>query len=112
MTDSPLGTCTLDPPPGGLARLKESVGRRRARPPRRRTCRALAGAAAAALALGAGLQLARAPHRAFERTLASALAETGVVHERGIARDLPSARGDVRIVVLDAAAAAPARSAP
>jgi type VI protein secretion system component VasK len=106
MTETQAWQRELEPPPGGLQRLMHSVERRRA--PRTRLLRrhAFAGAAAAVLVLVAGMQLSRAPRRAFEHALQTAIEETDTVHERGIAHDLPSARADVRIVVLDAAGAA------
>lgn len=106
MTEAHAWQRPLQPPPGGLQRLMQSVERRRAPRSRFGPRHAFAGAAAAALVLVAGVQLARAPRRAFEHALQTAIEETGSVRERGIAHDLPSTRADVRIVVLDAAGAA------
>ncbi len=99
MTATPSWRGQLDPPPGGLVRLMRSVETRRTRPPRPALRFALAGAAASvALALGLAHYRNEAPRRAFEQHLQAALdAER---HERGIARELPSERADVRIVVL------------
>lgn len=106
MTETCAWQRPLEPPPGGLQRLMQSVERRRTPRSRLRPRLAFAGAAAAVLVLVAGVQLSHAPRRAFEHALQTAIEETGSVHERGIAHDLPSARADVRIVVLDTAGAA------
>ena len=99
MTDIPTWQQAFDPPPGGLARLMRSVEARRARSPRRSWPLAFAGAAAAmVIALGVAQHQRAAPQRAFERHFQAALdAER---RERGIAHEWPSARADVRIVVL------------
>ena len=111
MTDEASWRQQLPPPAGGLARLRRSVETRSARPaPRWRSPLAWASAAiAAVLAIGVTQYVQRAPQRAFERNLRSALATmpTDAVVERGIARELPSSRADVRIVEL--APASPAR---
>lgn len=97
---------SLDPPPGGLVRLMRSVQVRQARPPRPALRFVFAGAAAcAALALGLSHYRHEAPRRAFEQHLQAALAAERL--ERGIARELPSGRADVRIVVLAAPASSP-----
>lgn len=101
MTDAPSWQRALDPPAGGLARLMRSVEARRARPPHRQWRLAFAGAAAAmVIALGVAQHRREALGRAFERDFQAALAAER--SERGIARELPSARADVRIVVLAA----------
>lgn len=88
----------LDPPPGGLTRLMRGVDARRSRPARRQWRLAFGAAAAVVVALGLAQYRHDAPQRAFERHFQAALdAER---RERGIARELPSARADVRIVVL------------
>lgn len=99
MSDTEAWKRPLDPPPGGLARLMQSVEARHARPPPRRARFAFAGAAVALLFACALTQYQReAPRRAFEHNLHAVLdAER---RERGIARELPSTRADVRIVVL------------
>jgi len=111
MTDDDSWRRPLQPPAGGLARLRRSVEARSSRSaPRWRAPLAWASAAImAVLAIGATQYVQRAPQRAFERHLRSALATmpTDEVVERGIARELPSSRADVRIVEL--APAAPAR---
>lgn len=90
---------TLDPPPGGLAQLIRRIEMRRARPPHSMLRLVFAGAAACAMvALGLAQYRHEAPRRAFERQLQAAL--DAQRHERGIARELPSERADVRIVVL------------
>lgn len=89
----------LDPPPGGLMRLMRSVETRRAQPPQSHRRLVFAGAAAiAVIALGLAQYRHEAPRLAFKRHLQAALEAER--RERGIARELPSARADVRIVVL------------
>jgi hypothetical protein len=108
MTASESWRGVLDPPPGGLVRLMRSVQARQARPPRPALRLALAGAGAAAcaaLALGLSHYRHEAPRRVFEQHLQAALAAERL--ERGIARELPSERADVRIVVLAAPASSP-----
>lgn len=111
MTDEESWRQPLQPPAGGLARLRRSVEARPARSaPRWRSPLTWASAAVAAiLAIGATQYVQRAPQRAFERNLHSALATmpTDAAVEHGIARELPSSRADVRIVEL--APASPAR---
>lgn len=99
MTPTESWRRTLDPPPGGLVRLMRDVDARRARAPRPTLRLVFAGAAACAMvALGLVQYRHEAPRRAFERHLQAALdAER---RERGIARELPSGRANVRIVVL------------
>ncbi|MBO9662129.1 hypothetical protein [Dokdonella sp.] len=99
MTDAPSWQRALDPPAGGLTRLMRSVEARRARPPRGQWRLAFAGAAAAiVVAFGVAQHQREAPRRAFERHFQAALQAERA--ERGIARELPSTRTDVRIVVL------------
>ncbi|HEY0232779.1 MAG TPA: hypothetical protein VGC55_16140 [Dokdonella sp.] len=108
MSDHDAWRTKLEPPAGGLARLQREIDSRRDRVPRVRTAPAFAAAAAfAALAFGVTHYLRLAPQRAFERSLQTALATMpadDAVVERGIARELPSSRADVRIVELAPAA--------
>jgi hypothetical protein len=112
MTDDDSWRQRLQPPAGGLARLHRSVETRsssRGIPPWRSPLAWASAAIAAVMAIGVTQYVQRAPQRAFERNLRSALATmpTDEVVERGIARELPSSRADVRIVEL--APAEPAR---
>jgi hypothetical protein len=111
MTDRESWRQPLEPPPGGLARLQRSVGARGVRktPGWRAAAVACSSAAVAALlATGLAGYRERAPQRDFERSLQAAMATLNApVVERGIARDLPSSRADVRIVELAPAAATP-----
>lgn len=92
---------SLDPPAGGLARLVRGVEARHAHPPHVDLRLAFsASAVVLALALGIAHYQQEAQHRAFARQLRSAFEAER--REHGIARDLPSARADVRIVVLSA----------
>jgi hypothetical protein len=104
MTDDDSWRQRLHPPAGGLARLRRSVETRSSRGASRwRSPLAWASAAiAAVMAIGVTQYVQHAPQRAFERNLRSALAtmRTDEVVERGIARELPSSRADVRIVEL------------
>ncbi|HEY0178320.1 MAG TPA: hypothetical protein VGC30_01670 [Dokdonella sp.] len=93
----------LEPPPGGLERLAAAIAARRGAQPRSRAPFALAGAtAAAAAALALAGYLREAPQRAFERDLRAALAAglRDETRERGVVRELPSGRADVRILVV------------
>lgn len=100
LPESPFAA--VEPPPGGLARLMRAVEARRA-PARRRT-RGIALATAVAAALVVAGIARHAPQRAFERSLHAAITQAfppdGSVAERGIAAEWPSARADVRIVLL------------
>lgn len=109
MTESPMiesppsPFASVDPPPGGLARLVRAVEARRA-PASRWRMRGLAAATMAAAVLVVAGVARHAPQRAFERDLHAAITQAfppdGRVAERGIAAEWPSARADVRIVLL------------
>ncbi|MET0225172.1 MAG: hypothetical protein ABW187_01905 [Dokdonella sp.] len=102
----------LEPPAGGLARLQREIASRHDAMPTLRSLPTLVAAVVlAGFALGLTQYIRSAPQRAFERSLQAALtalpAQDAVV-ERGIARELPSSRADVRIVLLAPAAASAA----
>jgi hypothetical protein len=96
----------LQPPAGGLMRLQQEIGRRRARSDatRRAIPFAMSSITLMAALVFAIVDYARkAPERNFERALKSELAtlETRpAIVQSGIERDLPSGRTDVRIAVL------------
>ncbi|MEP7042478.1 MAG: hypothetical protein ABI843_05415 [Dokdonella sp.] len=105
----------LEPPAGGLARLRREIdARQNERPTLRPAPAFLVVAVVTALAFGVTRYIRHAPQRAFERSLQTALATMPVddaIVERGIAQELPSSRPDVRIVQL-APAATPASPQP
>jgi len=98
----------LEPPAGGLARLQHELDLRHdERPTLRSAPTFVAAVVLVTLALGATNYIRHAPQRAFERSLRAALATMPAdeaIVERGIARELPSSRADVRIVLLAPAA--------
>lgn len=98
----------LEPPVGGLARLQREIDSRHdERPTLRSAPTFVAAVVLLGFALGATNYLRHAPQRAFERSLRAALATMpadDAIVERGIARELPSSRADVRIVLLAPAA--------
>ena len=104
MTEVPVSPfAPVDPPPGGLARLVRTIEARRAPAPRLRMRGFAVATVAAAVLVIAGIAR-HAPQRAFERNLHAAITQAfppdGSIAERGIAAEWPSARADVRIVLL------------
>lgn len=108
MSDSELWQ-SLPPTAGGLARLRERIDARRM--PARRGTRAFALATLAiaiVAAAGVGEYARTLPQRRFEQTLREALAKLPPPErEKGIVRELPSSRPDVRILVIAQAAPQP-----
>ena len=94
----------LPPNAGGLARLRARIDARRAPAYARRGAPTFALAAfaiAAVAAIGFGEYARSLPQRRFEQALRAALAKLPTPEtEKGIARELPSSRPDVRILVL------------
>jgi len=91
----------LPPSAGGLARLRHRIEERQTRAPRRRCAHAFAFATLAIAAIGIGEYARHLPQRRFEQALHHALAALPKPErESGIARELPSSRADVRILVL------------
>lgn len=104
----------LPPSDGGLARLRHRIEAREAQAPARRGARTFA-LATLAIALVAGIgfgEYARSlPQRRFEHALRAAIAALPSHEpEKGIARELPSSRPDVRILVLAPATPSPSPS--
>lgn len=103
MNTTPSWREPLEPVAGGLARLADAVARQNPRSRRSAWPFALGGTLALLLATGVIHHRHEAPQRAFERQWRDAL--SSLQQERGIRRELPSGRADVRILVVDAPAA-------
>lgn len=104
----------LPPSNGGLARLRHRIEARQAQAFARRGARTFA-LATLAIVLVAGIgfgEYARSlPQRRFEHALRAAIAQLPSQEpEKGIARELPSSRPDVRILVLATATTSPSPS--
>lgn len=100
---------TLEPPPGGLARLQRSVasGRHRGRLPRRRVAWAAAACVLVAAALAVQVPARVAAHRqahAISKALRMRLEPRppahGIVVARGAAIELPSGQGNVKLYLV------------
>lgn len=93
---------SLPPTAGGLARLRDRIDARRAPGHARRGTLALATLAIAlVVAAGIGEYARSLPQRRFEHALRDAIEKLPPPEtEKGIARELPSSRPDVRILVL------------